>query len=86
MTREKITLDILKRIKQNQDDQTHEKKEMLESSINIIIYRTFKTLLDVYQDILLMKPLKDIFSEERRMYIGIFLILLSVCFIILYKV
>lgn len=86
MTREKITLDILKRIKEKKNDENDENKIMLESPVNVVIYRTFKTLLDVYKDILSVKPLTHIFSEERRIYIGVFLIFFSVCFIILYKV
>lgn len=85
MTREKITLDALKRLRaQKEDDDTN--KGVLDTKVSVVIHRTFKTILNVYKDILIGRPLSVIFKSERRIYIGFFLIFLSVCFIILYKV
>lgn len=86
MTKEKITLDILKRLKEKKNETEIVNNNVMNSTVNNVIYKTFKTMLDIYNDILSGKSFKNIFKLERRIYIGIFLIFFSVCFIILYKV
>ena len=86
MTKEKITLDVLKRLRLKHSDDEDINKTLMNSTVNNVIHKTFKTMLDIYRDMLLTKPLYLVFSIERRIYVGIFLIFLSVCFIILYKV
>lgn len=86
MTKEKVTLDTLKRLKKKKDEKEELNKSMTNSTVHTVVYRVFITILDIFNDLISMQPLNMVFKVERRIYIGIFLIFISVCFIILYKV
>jgi hypothetical protein len=60
-------------------------KGMLYTPVNIVVYRVFDVLKTVAKELYNRKPLKQVFIRERNLYLGVFLIFFSVCFIILYK-
>ena len=84
LNKESVVLDTLNRIvDQKEEDKSN--KGMLEAPINIVVYKVFKTVEMVSKDLYKRKPIHLIFNKERQLYIGMFVVFCSVCFIILYK-
>lgn len=86
MTGEKIKEDTLNRLERLNSKINETNKTLLNSTIENIVYRTFRVVTEVIEDLTKRKSLNKVFLPERRLYLGLFLTFLSVCFIILYKV
>ncbi len=84
INKESVVLDTLNRIV-DQKEEEKSKKSMLEAPINIVVYKVFKTVEMVCKEMYKRKPIHLIFNKERQLYIGMFIVFCSVCFIILYK-
>lgn len=84
ISKERIHMDMLNRIIQQKEDAKLD-KPMVELPVQNVVYRVFRTLLDVVEDIRARKTVSEVFRSERRLYLGMFLVFSSVCFIVLYK-
>lgn len=67
----------------NQKNEEKMRKDVMNSSINIIIYRVFKTINDIIMDLKNGKKLEYVFREERRLYLGMFVSFFSLMIIFL---
>lgn len=86
MTQEKIREDTLNRLERLNRQVNETNRTLLNSTIDNVVYRTFKVVTSVVMDMMNRESLNKVFSPERRLYLGLFITFLSVCFIILYKV
>lgn len=84
MSKEKVVLDTLNRIV-NQKEEQKANNAMLDSSVRFVVYKIFVIMKNVISELYKRKPIDQIFNPKRRLYIGIFVVFVSVCFIILYK-
>lgn len=84
MNKESVVLDTVNRVV-NQVETEKNTKNMIDTPVNIVVYRVFQTMIAVFKEMSERKPLREIFREDRRIYIGMFIVFCSVCFIILYK-
>ncbi len=84
MAKEDVVLDIVNRVV-NQKEKANSQKSMLDSPVNVVVYRVFTVIKNVIKELYNKKPLDQVFRNDRRLYIGIFIVFCSVCFIILYK-
>nr|QOI90430.1 hypothetical protein HWQ62_00294 [Pyramimonas orientalis virus] len=84
MEKEQIVLDTVNRVV-NQKELEQSQKNMLDAPVNVVVYRVFVVMKNVFKELYNMKPLDQVFKEDRRLYIGLFIVFCSVCFIILYK-
>ena len=84
MTKEKVVLDTINRVV-NQKEKEKINKTLLDSSVQFVVYKTFLTVKNVLSELYNRKPINQVFNEKRLLYIGIFIIFISVCFIVLYK-
>tara|TARA_Y100000389_G_C16994828_1_gene286677 strand:- start:135 stop:479 length:345 start_codon:yes stop_codon:yes gene_type:complete len=84
INKETVVLDTLNRIV-DQKEEEKRKKGMVDAPINIVVYKVFKTIEMICRELYKRKPIHLIFNKERQLYIGMFVVFCSVCFIILYK-
>jgi uncharacterized BrkB/YihY/UPF0761 family membrane protein len=84
MNKENVVLDTVNRVV-NQVETAKHNQSMVDTPVNIVVYRVFKTMTTIFKEIYERKPLGEVFREERRLYVGLFIVFCSVCFIILYK-
>jgi hypothetical protein len=84
MEKETVVLDTVNRVV-NQKELEKTSKSMLDSPVNIVVYRVFTVVKNVFKELYNRKPLEEVFRDDRRLYIGLFIVFCSVCFIILYK-
>jgi hypothetical protein len=69
----------------NQKNEEKMKKDILNTPINVVVYRVFKTMNDVINDLKNKRNLKQIFREERRLYLGLFISFFSFLMIFFIK-
>ena len=84
MRREANVLNTVNKVV-NQKEEDKEKKQFLESPINKIVYRTFLVITNMATELNNGVQLNKVFKKERRLYFGLFMIALSIFFIILYS-
>jgi hydrogenase-4 membrane subunit HyfE len=84
MRREANVLNTVNKVV-NQKEEDKEKKQFLESPINKIVYRTFLVITNMATELNNGVQLNKVFKKERRLYLGLFMIALSIFFIILYS-
>lgn len=85
INQELVITDTLKRLSKVERQQNEENRTMLNSTVQNVVFRTFDTVRAVFLDLVDNRPFGEVFRPDRRIYVGIFVIFLSVCFIILYK-
>lgn len=84
MNKEKVVLETVNKvINQKEEEKLH--KSMLDTSVKMVVYRTFKVINVMIEEIYKRKPLHEVFRSDRRLYIGLFIIFCCVCFMFLYK-
>lgn len=84
MSKEKIVLDTINRVA-NQKEEEKNNQTMLDSSVKFVVYKIFIILKNVMSELYNRKPIDQVFTSKRRLYIGIFFVFVSVCFIVLNK-
>lgn len=84
MRREANVLDTVNKVV-NQIEEDKEKKQFLESPINKVVYRTFLVITNMVTELTNGVKIDKVFKKERRLYLGLFMIALSIFFIILYS-
>ena len=84
MHREKNVLETVNKVV-NQIDEDKQNKPFLESSINRIVYRIFVVITNMATELNNGVNFNKVFKNERRLYYGLFMIGLSLFFIILYS-
>ena len=84
MSREKNVLESVNRVV-NQKEKEHTKKSFRDTSVENVVYRVFVTLNNVITDMFSKKPMTLVFKKERRLYIGLFLVVVSILLIILFS-
>jgi len=84
MSKEKVVLDTINRVV-NQKYEEKNENTMLDSSIRYVVYKVFIIVKNVMSELYNRKPIDQVFTSKRSLYIGIFFVFVSVCFIILNK-
>lgn len=84
MNKEKVVLDTINRVV-NQKYEEKNNNTMLDSSIRYVVYKIFIIVKNVMSELYNRKPIDQVFTSKRSLYIGIFLVFVSVCFIVLNK-
>lgn len=84
MEKEAVVLETVNRVV-NQKEYEKSHKGMLDSPVNVVVYRVFTVMKNVFKELYNRKPIDQVFRDDRRLYIGLFIVFCSVCFIILYK-
>ena len=82
MQKESIVLDTVNRVINHKEEEKR-KKGLLYVPVNILIYRIFETIKNVFIDLSKRKPLQNVLNEKRIPYIGCFIIICCLCFLIL---
>jgi hypothetical protein len=82
LNREKDTLQTVNRVV-NQIEYEKTTKPFRKSAIDNIVYKVFTTINSVISDLSSGKPISRVFRHERRLYIGLFCISVSILLIIL---
>jgi hypothetical protein len=70
----------------NQKEREKETAVIKDASISVIVHRVFTVVFGIIHDISSLKPISVIFRRERLLYLGLFIVAVSLCFIILYKI
>jgi hypothetical protein len=84
MKKEAVVLDTVNRVV-NQVENEKTNRSMVDTSVSIVVYRVFQIMTAVFKELSMRKPIKEVLTEDRRLYIGMFIVFCSVCFIVLYK-
>lgn len=84
MSKETVVLDTLNRVV-NQKEEEIRQKGLVDTPVNIVVYKVFHTIQTVMKELYKRKPLHLVFNKDRELYIGVFVVFVCVCFIILYK-
>ena len=84
MEKETVVLDTVNRVV-NQKELEKTSKSMLDSPVNVVVYRVFTVVKNVFHELYKKKAITEVFRSDRQLYIGMFIVFCSVCFIILYK-
>ena len=84
ISKENIHADVLNRVIA-QKDAERDSKPMVDTSVARVLQRVVDTLVAVGEDLRAVKPMNEVFAPERRLYIGIALLLLSLVLVVLYK-
>ena len=84
MNKERVVLDTINRVV-NQKYEEKNNNTMLDSSIRYVVYKIFIIVKNVMSELYNRKPIDQVFTSKRSLYIGIFLVFISVCFIVLNK-
>lgn len=82
MQKESVVLDTVNRVI-NQKEEAKRKRGLLYVPVNVLIYRIFETTKNVFVDLSKKKPLQDVIHENRIPYLGCFIIICCLCFLIL---
>jgi hypothetical protein len=85
MMKEDKVIDMVNRVIDQKQKETAE-ANFQDASIKTIVYRVFTVIFGVMNDIMALKPVSVIFRRSRILYIGIFTVFVSLCFILLYKI
>lgn len=85
MNKEQVVLDTVNRVVNQVETAKQNQKSMVDTPVNVVVYRVFNTITTVFKEIYERKPLGQVLREERRLYVGLFVVFCSVCFIVLYK-
>jgi|TARA_Y100000389_G_scaffold200323_1_gene240487 hypothetical protein len=84
MRREANVLETVNKVVNQVEEEKH-KKPFIESSINTIVYRVFVVITNMATELRNGVEFSKVLKKERRIYFGIFMIVLSLFFIILYS-
>lgn len=92
LTKEKVDQDLLDRAFKSKHD-VHKEHEydtdsftpMLNAPVSVVLFRVLDVVRRTSEDLYAGKNVQDVFSDERRLYQGLFFVFTSLCFIILYK-
>lgn len=82
--KEEKTLDIINRVVNQKTTESND-KTILEMGIKQIIFNTFLTLKNIGIDLAKGEPI-NLRSQNRQVYLGIFISFITFCLIILYKI
>lgn len=84
MNKEEIVLETVNRM-MNKKEMEKNAKGVMYTPVNIVVYRVFTIIKNIFQELSEGQSINFVFRAERRLYIGLFLVFCSLCFIILYK-
>ena len=85
LNKEEKVIEMVNRVV-NQKEREKETAVFQDASVNIIVHRVFTIVFGIMHDIFAQKPISVIFRRERLLYLGLFIVVVSLCFIILYKI
>lgn len=94
MTKKMVDDDLLNRAMKRDDlHQLRESRDtnddtfvpMVQAPVNEVVYRMIETLVSTSNDLYAGKDVRLVFDDDRRLYQGLILIVVSLCFIVLYK-
>ena len=84
ISKEKIHTDMLNRIIAQKDAERLD-TPMVDTSVSRVMLRVVDTMVAVGEDLRAVKPIREVFAPERRLYLGIAMVLLSLVLVVLYK-
>lgn len=93
LTKEKVDQDLLDRAfksktkheVQKDGSTTDDFTPMLNAPVSVVLFRVIDVVRRTSEDLYAGKNVQDVFSDDRRLYQGLFFVFTSLCFIILYK-
>lgn len=96
LTKEKVDQDLLDRAFKSktqhevQKDISHgsttdDFTPMINAPVSVVLLRVLDVVRRTSEDLYAGKNVQEVFSDDRRLYQGLFVVFTSLCFIILYK-